>query len=71
MNYTNYITNGQMNEQTAAYAMCQILQTLVAGFPSEIGQVVNLPVDVETAIAANLAPMLENFGCPRDYLDSD
>ena len=69
MNYTGYITNGQMNEVTAANAMCQMFQEILSGvFPTELGKVITIPVAVETVMAKKLAPALANFGCPNDYL---
>ena len=67
MNFSSYLTNGNLNEQTPSYAMCLIYQTLTGGFPSELGQLINLPVSVLNAISSKLAPMAANFGCPRNH----
>ncbi|KXT09316.1 hypothetical protein AC579_260 [Pseudocercospora musae] len=67
LNYSSYISNGQLNQQTASYAMCLIYQTLTGGFPSELGQLINIPVAVENAITSKLAPMAQNFGCPLNH----
>ncbi|KAK4498625.1 hypothetical protein PRZ48_009135 [Zasmidium cellare] len=67
LNFSSYITNGTLNQQTPSYALCLIYQTITSGFPAEVGNIVNLPVALETAIANILDPMFANFGCPRNH----
>ncbi|CAK3937822.1 Aromatic peroxygenase [Lecanosticta acicola] len=67
LNYSSYISNGKLNEQTGSDAMCLIYQTLTAGFPAELGQLIDIPVAVQSAIASELDPMFANFGCPRNH----
>ncbi|KAK5119735.1 hypothetical protein LTR85_007311 [Meristemomyces frigidus] len=66
LNISSYFTNGKPNAQTASEAMCLIYQALTGAFPSELGQLVDIPVAVESAIASKLAPMAANFGCPAN-----
>lgn len=67
LNFSTYIQDGKFNPDTPADAMCLIYQALTGGFPSELGQVVNIPVDISNAITAGLLPMAKNFGCPLNH----
>lgn len=66
MNYSTYIQDGKLDTDAPYNAMCLIYQTLTGPFPAELGQVIDLPVAVESAIAAKIAPMAANLGCPKN-----
>lgn len=67
LNLGSTITNGTFNPQTGSDALCLIYQLLTGGIPSEVGQLIDIPVALETAIAGKLNPMFANFGCPLNY----
>ncbi|GIZ42141.1 hypothetical protein CKM354_000542000 [Cercospora kikuchii] len=71
LNFSTYIQDGKFNPDTPADAMCLIYQALTGGFPSELGQVINIPVDISNAITAGLLPMAKNFGCPLNHNSGD
>ncbi|EME45343.1 hypothetical protein DOTSEDRAFT_170687 [Dothistroma septosporum NZE10] len=67
LNYSSYVSNGQLNQQTADYAMCLIYQTLTGGFPAELGQLINFPVGVLGAMQQKLLGFGQSFGCPLNH----
>lgn len=67
LNYTTYIQNGKLNTDAPYNAMCLVYQTLTGGFPAELGNVIDIPVAVENAIVAKIAPMAQNLGCPLNH----
>lgn len=64
LNFSSYIQNGKLNSDTPNNAMCLIYQTLTGAFPSELGQIVNLPVQVLGDMQDKLLGFGKNFGCP-------
>lgn len=71
LNFDTYIKDGKLNSDTPANAMCLIYQALTGGFPAELGQLINIPVAVQSAITAKLLPMSQNFGCPLNHNSGD
>ncbi|RMY92483.1 hypothetical protein D0861_02465 [Hortaea werneckii] len=67
LNFSTYIQDGKLNTDLGDNALCLIYQALTGGFPSQLGQVINLPVALVNAMTAEIAPMAENLGCPLNH----
>lgn len=66
MNYSTYITNGQLNVNSAADVTCLLYQLATAGTPSSFSTLDPLPAETAIWAASMLDPIFENAGCGRD-----
>lgn len=69
MNFSTYIENGQLRSDATNQFMCLIYQDLTAGIPSELGEIIELPVALYNKMVSNLSGVAKNFGCPLDQND--
>ncbi|RMY64437.1 hypothetical protein D0863_09821 [Hortaea werneckii] len=67
LNFGAYIKDGKLNTDLGDNTLCLVYQALTGGFPSELGQLINLPVALVNAMTAKIAPMAENIGCPLNH----
>lgn len=66
MNISSYIQDGHLDKATPANAICLIYLAVTSQISSQFGKLVQVEKAILNVVADNLAPMLKNFGCPRD-----
>lgn len=62
LNFETYIQNGILNTTNAANALC-LFYEFVGFTPGELGNVLNIPVDLANVIVEKAAPYLTDLGC--------
>lgn len=66
LNFSSYIKDGKLNEDNIKGVGCALYLGLGL-VPSASGELLNLPVKLSNALTGQLAPFLQNLGCPNNF----